>query len=702
MLIRQLNRVGEKTEKALKKLGLNNISDLVFYFPYRYEKYESCPKISSLKLDETINLKGTVEIIKNRRSFRSKMMLTEALISDDSGSLEVVWFNQPFIAKTLKPGDTISLAGKIKNQGGRLIMTSPIYEKINQTGENIHTASIVPVYSLTSSISQKQLRFLIHQSLKLIKNIPEYLPTEIIKSQKLLSLNETLQKIHFPKNQTDIDLAINRFKFSELFLFQLKSYLVKEKLSKKIALPIPGKISEIKKFIASLPYTLTPDQKKSAWEIIKDMQEKTPMSRLLQGDVGSGKTIVALLVAFNCIKNKKQVAFMAPTEVLAKQHYHTALKIFSSFNFKIALLTSKSKLSNFSLEKNKAKQIEQITKEADIVFGTHSLIQENIKFKNLALVVVDEQHLFGVNQRQEIINKNIDDNKGNTTPHFLSMTATPIPRSLALISVYGLNFSLISQKPQNRPEIITKVVEEAQSNRTYEFILNEINKGHQAFIICPLIDASDKLGAKSVKEEYEKLKKEIFPQIPMSILHGKMKSEEKDKVMEKFQNNEIKILISTSVVEVGIDVPNATVILIEGAERFGLAQLHQFRGRVGRSEIQSYCFLHLSEKPETKDNDWLIPNTKPSAITQRLEALQKYHDGLSLAKIDLKNRGSGNFYGTEQSGIMNFRFATLFDHEIINEANKEIKELTSKDPELKKHPDLLKKINSDIKKTHLE
>lgn len=702
MLIRQLNRVGEKTEKALKKLGLNNISDLVFYFPNRYEKYESCPKISALKLNETVNIKGQVELIKNRRSFRSRMMLTEALISDDSASLEVVWFNQPFIAKTLKPGDMVSLAGKIKNQGGRLIMTSPVYEKINGKQENIHTANIVPVYSLTSSISQKQLRFLIHQSLKLIKNIPEYLPEEIIKSQNLISLNETLQKIHFPKNQSDIDLAINRFKFSELFLFQLKSYLVKEKLSKKIALPVPGKISEIKKFIASLPYTLTPDQKKSAWEIIKDMQEKIPMSRLLQGDVGSGKTIVALLVAFNCIKNKKQVAFMAPTEVLAKQHYHTALKIFSSFNFKIALLTSKSRLSNFPLEKNKTKQIEQITKEADIVFGTHSLIQGNIKFKKLALVVVDEQHLFGVNQRQEIINKNMDDDKGKTTPHFLSMTATPIPRSLALISVYGLNFSLISQKPQNRPEIITKVVKEGQTKQMYEFIKTEVNKGHQAFIICPLIDVSDKLGAKSVKEEYEKLKKEVFPEIPMAILHGKMKSEEKDAIMEKFQNNEIKILISTSVVEVGIDIPNATIMLIEGAERFGLAQLHQFRGRVGRSEIQSYCFLHLSEKPETEENNWLLPNTKPSAITQRLEALQKYHDGLSLAKIDLKNRGSGNFYGTEQSGIMNFRFATLFDHEIIDEANKEIKKITSLDPNLEKHPNLLKKINSDIEKAHLE
>jgi len=689
MLIRQLNRVGEKTEKALKKLGLNTISDLLFYFPYRYEKYESCPKISEIKLNEAINIKGTIEIIKNQRSFHRKMMITEALVSDDSDSLEVIWFNQPFIGKTLKVGDRVSLAGKIVLSKGRLVMSSPTYEKISERQENIHTNNIVPVYSLTSSVSQKQLRFLIHQALQVVKTIPDYLPEEIIQRQNFLSLKETLQKIHFPKNENDINEAVRRFKFSELFLFQLKSYLIKERLNKKIAFKVPAKIPAMKEFINSLPFELTLDQKKTAWEIIKDMQLDTPMSRLLQGDVGSGKTIVAFLVAFNCFKNKKQVAFMAPTEVLAKQHFLSAQKFFESFNIKIGLITSKNKLSNFSLSSNKKNWTNDITQEADIVFGTHSLIQEKIKFKKLALVVVDEQHRFGVNQRQEIINKNIDDGEEKTTPHFLSMTATPIPRSLALISIYGLNFSLISQKPKNRPNIDTKIVTEGQSHKMYRFIQEEIDNGHQAFIICPLIDPSDKLGVKSVKEEFTKLQTEVFPQTKMAMLHGKMKSEEKSSIMEKFQNNEIKILISTSVIEVGIDVPNATVILIEGAERFGLAQLHQFRGRVGRSEIQSYCFLHVS------------PGVEGSAST-RLESLQKYNDGLSLAKIDLKNRGSGNFYGTEQSGVMNFRFATLFDHELINIAKQELKNITQKDSKLKKHPLLLKKIESDIEKTHLE
>lgn len=702
MLIRQLHRVGEKTEKALKKLGLNTISDLVFYFPYRYEKFEACPKIAQLKLNESITIRGTIEIIRNKRSWHRKINITEALVSDDSGSIEIIWFNQPFIAKALKVGDKVSLAGKVINNKGRLVMSSPTYEKISDQVENIHSNNIIPVYSLTSSISQKQLRSLIQQALKLIKTIPEYLPEELIKKYNFPSFKKTLEKIHFPKNDADIEEAVNRFKFSELFVFQLKSYLIKEKLNKKIAMPVPIKIPTMKKFIDSLPFTLTIDQKRAAWDIAKDMQINTPMSRLLQGDVGSGKTIVAFLVAFNCFKNNKQVAFMAPTEILAKQHYNTAIKFFAQFNIKIGMISSKTKMSNFPLSDNKKDWSNDITKNADIVFGTHSLIQEKIQFKKLALVIIDEQHLFGVNQRQEIINKNIDDNEGRTTPHFLSMTATPIPRSLALISVYGLNFSVIVKKPQNRPDIISKIIEEEQPKEMYQFIANEIEKGHQAFVVCPLIDPSDKLGAKSVKEEYEKLNTEIFPQFKTAMIHGKMKSEEKNSIMERFQKNEIQILISTSVIEVGIDVPNATVMLIEGAERFGLAQLHQFRGRVGRSEIQSYCFLHLSPKAENTENNWLQTSSNESPAVERLKSLQKHNDGLELAKIDLKNRGSGNFYGTQQSGVMNFRFATLFDHDLIDLAKNDIKEITAKDPELKNYPLLLKKIASDIEKAHLE
>lgn len=692
----QLNTVGPKTEKVLNKLGLETILDLVFYFPFRYEKYETCPTISKIKINEPIIIQGEINLINNKKSFKKRMFITEALISDETGSLEIVWFNQPFIGKTLKIGDKISLAGKIINNNGRLIMTSPVYEKINLDKKNIHTKNIVPIYSLTSSITQKQIRFLIHQSLQLIKKIPEYLPTSIIENQKLLDINQALLKIHFPENEKDINDAIKRFKFSELFEFQLKTYFIKKELEKKDANSLSIKISIIKKFISSLPFKLTNDQKKSAWAILKDTSQKTPMSRLLQGDVGSGKTIVAFIASLNCVKNKKQTAFMAPTEILAKQHYNTALNFFKNFNIKIGLISSKKQIANFELSQNKKNIISEITEKADIIFGTHSLIQEKIKFKNLSLVIIDEQHRFGVNQRQEIISKNIDDNKIKTTPHFLSMTATPIPRSLALISFYGLNFSFISEKPKNRKEIITKIIVPDKKTEMYNFIKEKIKEGEQAFIVCPLIDPSDNLGAKSVKEEYEKLKQEDFSNIEIAMLHGKMKSEEKEEIMKNFLGNKIKILISTSVIEVGVDVPNATIILIEGAERFGLAQLHQFRGRVGRSSLQSYCFLSLSENKKE------IININYNTSIERLNALQKYNDGLSLAKIDLKNRGSGNFYGTAQSGYMNFKFASLFDYEIIEQANNEIKKISEKDPQFKKHPLLLKKIQKNLNNTHLE
>ncbi len=695
----QLNKVGAKTEKTLNKLGLRTISDLVFYFPYRYEKYEDSTNLKDIKINQPINFKGEIILISNKRSFRKKMNITEALVSNDSGSLEIIWFNQPFIAKALKPGDQVSLAGKITLKQGRLIMISPIYEKISYQKSNIHTENIVPIYSLTKDITQKQIRFLIHQALSKIKTIPDYLPKETLKRRQLLSLEEAVSKIHFPTDYRDIELAINRLKFSELFIFQLKSYFVRQQLDKRIALPIPTKLPTIKKFINSLPYTLTNDQKKSAWTILKDISQNKPMSRILQGDVGSGKTIVALIAILNCVQNKKQAVLMAPTEILSKQHYQTTLELFKDFPFKVGLITSKKQMANFELTGLKKQWAQEISQKADIIIGTHSLIQEKIKFKKLSLVIVDEQHRFGVNQRQEIISKNIDDNNKETTPHFLSMTATPIPRTLALTSFSGLNFSIISEKPKNRQKIITKIIDSEQRNKMYTFIEQEIERGHQAFIVCPLIDPSDNFGAKSVKNEYEKLKSNYFPKIEMAILHGKMKTEKKEEIMKKFSDNKIKILISTSVIEVGIDIKNATIMLIEGAERFGLAQLHQFRGRIGRSELQSYCFLGLSEDQENilaKNS-----NNKKASLT-RLEALQKYQDGLSLAMIDLKNRGGGNFYGLEQSGSINFRYASLFDYEIIKKAEEEIEALTKNDPNLENQPQLLKKIQNSIEQTHLE
>ncbi len=696
----QLNKIGAKTVITLNKLDLKTILDLVFYFPNRYEKYEINSDFNSIKINQPIVVTGKIELINNKRSFKKRMNITEALITNDSGSLQIIWFNQPFITKTLKIGDEVSLAGKVMISNGRQMMVSPTYEKIFNNKKIIHTANIVPIYGLTDGLTQKQMRYFISEALEKISNLPEYLPKETIKKYNLLDIKSALQKIHFPKNEKDLNQAVYRFKFSELFIFRLKSYFVKHELDKKIAVSLPIKLSSIKKFINSLPFKLTDDQKKATWTILRDSEKKVPMSRLLQGDVGSGKTIVAIIAMFNCAKNKKQSAIMAPTEILAKQHYDTFRQFLKNYDFKIALLTSKNQITNFPLTKNKKNQTEEITKKADIIIGTHSLIQDKTKFRRLGLVVIDEQHRFGVNQRQEIINKNIDDNETKTTPHFLSMTATPIPRSLALMSFFGLDFSLISEKPKNRPETITKIITPEQKKSAYSFIIQEIKKGHQAFIICPTIDISDKLGVKSVKAEYQKLKNSEFKNIEISMLHGKMTGTEKETIMDKFRENKIKIMVATSVLEVGIDFPNATVILIEGAERFGLAQLHQFRGRVGRGDLPSYCFLNLSDTPD--ENSVLNKKINYSSGIERLQALQKYQDGLSLAKMDLKFRGSGDFYGTAQKGLINFKFASLFDYDIIDQVDTEIKKITESDPDLEKHSDLKRKIESGLNQAHLE
>ncbi|PKM91666.1 ATP-dependent DNA helicase RecG [Candidatus Falkowbacteria bacterium HGW-Falkowbacteria-1] len=699
--IKTLPKIGDKTEKKLEKMGIKTINDLIFHFPFRYEKYEFCENLGKIKINTAINLKVKIDLIRNKRSFRKKMTISEAIVSDDHGSLEVIWFNQPFISKTLKNGDMVSLAGKIMANNGRLIMASPIYEKINQYSEPIHTKGIVPIYNLTSGLTQKQLRFFIKKISPNFLKITEYLPKETLERQSLININLATEKIHFPKKDDDIEKASEYFKFLELFLFQLKSYFLKKELETKRAEKLEIKLNEIKKFILSLPFELTDDQKKSSWEILKDIEKNNPMSRLLQGDVGSGKTIVALIAILNCLLNKKQAIFMAPTEILATQHYKTALKLLEKYNFKIALLSSQKKESNFELLSKNKKDIQQIIcQQADLIIGTHSLISENIHFKNLSLVVIDEQHRFGVSQRQEILKKNLDDNKKETTPHFLSMTATPIPRSLSLVLFNGSKLSSIKTKPKNRLDIKTEIVSTERKNKMYEFINQEIKNGRQAFIICPLIEEIENSEIKSVKEEYQKLKKNIFPEIEMSILHGKMKATEKEQIMSDFLANKIKIIISTSVIEVGIDVPNATIMLIEGAERFGLAQLHQFRGRVGRGEYQSYCFLSLSETKN--DTPFFDKKINYSKSTSRLEALKKYQNGLDLAKIDLKNRGSGNIYGKIQSGFTNFKFASIFDYETIKKSRDEIELLSQSDPNFEKYPLLLKKITKNIEETHLE
>jgi len=605
------------------------------------------------------------------------MYLTEALISDESDTIKIIWFNQPFLTRTLKVGDRISLAGRVSENHGQLAMISPLYEKV-YSEDLIHTKGLVPNYHLTADLSQKQIRSLIKQVILFAKNVPDWLPSEIKKRLALLDLSAAIQKIHFPKNTNDVILAQKRLGFTELFLRQLKAQLIKRQLRSRRAPLIKFQKQATQDFVGSLPFTLTDAQKKAAWEILQDLEKTAPMSRLLEGDVGSGKTLVAVMAILNVALNKKQSALMVPTEILAEQHFKSLQKLLKNYNFQIELLT----------HSHKPKNIER----ADIIIGTQALIQETVKFNNLALVIVDEQHRFGVKQRQKLLDFNADNKKsGQETPHFLSMTATPIPRSLAL-AIYGdLDISLIDKMPANRKKIITKLITEEKRPAAYNFIRTQINNGHQAFVVCPLIDESDKLGVKSVKKEHERLDKEIFPELKVGLLHGKLKAKEKEAIMADFVAGKIQILVSTSVIEVGVDVPNATLMIIEGAERFGLATLHQFRGRVGRSNYQSYCFLFPSSEE--------LSNEK--TIT-RLEAMTKYSDGFSLAKIDLKLRGAGEIYGFYQSGFPELQIASLFDFDNIKKAQAEASALVTSDPDLKKYPLLKSKLGEWEDKIHLE
>ncbi|MFA5023973.1 MAG: ATP-dependent DNA helicase RecG [Patescibacteria group bacterium] len=677
--IEELYRVGKTTSKILKKLGLGTVQDLLFYFPFRYDDFSKSLPIADLQAGTNANVIGTVELIQNKRSWKKKMYLTEALISDESETLKVIWFNQPFLTRTIKVGDKISLAGRVSDTNGQLTMISPHYEKI-YSPDLIHTQGLVPNYHLTAALTQKQLRFLVKEVINLSDKLEDWLPKETKKRLDLLNLSEALKKIHFPKTAADILAAQQRLGFGELFLRQLKARLLKQQRKTRRAPALKFQLKTTQEFVARLPFKLTPAQKKSAWEILQDLEKPVPMNRLLEGDVGSGKTLVAILALLNTALNKKTAVFMAPTEILAEQHFATVTKFLAPYNFKISLLTASKKSATY--------------KNSDIIIGTHALIQKNINFNNLALVIVDEQHRFGVSQRQKLASPELSEKSSALTaltPHFLSMTATPIPRSLAL-AIYGdLDLSIINELPVGRQKIITKIVTEEKRVAAYDFIRAQIKAGRQAFVICPLIDESDTLGLKSVKVEYEKLDREIFPELKVGLLHGRLKAKDKEKIMADFLANKLNIIISTSVIEVGVDVPNATIILIEGAERFGLAQLHQFRGRVGRSAHQSYCFLFPSSEE--------ITNPKTIA---RLEALTKYHDGFSLAKIDLKLRGAGELYGLSQSGFPELQIASLFDYELIKKAAAEADALIASDPNLKKYPLLKNKLSEWEDKVHLE
>lgn len=677
--INQLSRVGKVTADQFKKLGLKTAGDLLFYLPFRYDDFADTKMIADLKSGDLANITGTIDLIQNKRSARRKMQITEALVSDDSGYLKVIWFNQPFLTRTLQIGDEVSLAGKVSDSYGQVQMVSPNYERVTMA-DILHTKGLIPNYHSTNSLSQKQIRSCIKQVISLSEKVEDWLPENLRRNLNLIELKNALVKIHSPKELNDIKNATRRLAFTELFLRQLKSQSIKRSLKNLKADAIPFNEEVTRSFVAGLNFPLTNAQKKSAWEVLRDLKKTTPMSRLLEGDVGSGKTMVAIMALLNVALAGRQGALMVPTEILAEQHFKTISRYLYKYDIKLALLTSHRKEVNFELGKGK------LIDEADILIGTHALIQSKVKIPRLSLAIVDEQHRFGVKQRHAIIG---DEQK--IVPHFLSMTATPIPRSMAL-AIYGdLDLSLIDELPSGRLPIKTSLVNDKNRAATYESIRREIKNGRQAFVICPLIEESDKLGVKAAESEFLKLQKEIFPEFKVGLLHGKMKPKDKEETMEKFVKNEIQILVATSVIEVGVDVPNATIMIIEGAERFGLAQLHQFRGRIGRSKMASYCYLI-----PTQEN---ISNPK---TLERLEALTKHNDGLELSKIDLKLRGAGDLYGTLQSGFDELQISALFDLETIKKARDEAAKIINSDPEFKKHPAIKMKLGEWEKKTHLE
>lgn len=698
--IEKVPRITAPYQKRLGKLGIKTVRDLFFHFPHRYEDFSNIINITDLRLNETACVCGKILEIKNRRTPKKWMMLTEAILQDKTGAIKIVWFNQPYLVKNIKPGSNVYLAGKVLLKEGGAYLSNPVYERFrDQTSALVHTGRIIPIYPETERLSSRWLRYILKLLLiKLGNQIPETLPQEIIKKHDLLPIQKAIQEIHFPNSENLAKKARQRFSFEQLFLLQLFVLKEKVKISKQKGIIIPFNLAITKDFVKSLPFKLTNAQRKCSFQILKDTEKPRPMSRLLQGDVGSGKTIVATIAALNTIKAGYQVAFMAPTEILANQHFKNISQILKNFDVKIGLLTSKEQktFSNAKTTKISKKEILQQlkNKEIDFLIGTHALIQKSVKFANLALVILDEQHRFGTEQRAQLEQQRI-------TPHLLSMTATPIPRTLAL-TIYGnLDLCLIDEMPKGRKKIITKIVSPKNRKQAYDFIRKQVKEKKQVFVICPRIEQTENNDlnivseqalswseAKAVKQEYAKLSKEIFPDLKIKVLHGKMKSEEKEIIMKDFKNKKIDILISTSVVEVGIDIPNATVMMIEGTERFGLSQLHQFRGRVGRSEHQSYCFLFTDSFAEK--------------TRQRLRALISCENGFELAEKDLQIRGPGDFLGKRQSGIPDLAMASLKNIRLVIKTRNAALKILAKDSELKKYPVLKDRLKEFGKRIHLE
>lgn len=663
--------VGPESAKKLAKLGVFTVYDLLTYWPRRYDDYSEVVTINDMK-PGAVTIKGTVESLKTKR-VRRGMHLTEAVIRDDTSAVRVVWFNQPYREKYFKDGKEYYFSGLYDYSFNKYIMQNPSVEEAKDFTKN--TARIVPIYQQTRGLDSKDIRKFIAEITNLFADLPETLPKQAIEDNDLITFAEAARQLHWPESQESLVVARKRVGFEEIFAYVLAGQLNKKQSESEHALKIIFDKKFADEYIKALPFELTPAQKVSAWDILKDVDSERPMNRLLEGDVGSGKTVVAAFAAYVAAKQGIQTAFMAPTELLVRQHAQTLADLLEGLGITVALLTAAVK----------GKPKEEIKKqlangEIDIVIGTHALLQESVHFKRLGLVVVDEQHRFGVKQRQKLVDK------AYKIPHILSMTATPIPRSLAL-TVYGeLDISIINQKPKDRLPIETLIWSPNSRDQLQQIIDDEIIKGRQVFVVCPLIDDSENSEKKSVTAEVMRLKKGPFKHRRIETLHGKMKDEDKAEVMQRFAAGEADILVSTTVIEVGIDIPNASVMLIEGADQFGLAQLHQLRGRVGRGAHQGFCYL--------------VPSTseKPS---KRLRAMETTNDGFKLAEMDLELRGPGAIYGSRQHGQLDLRIANITDTHLIKAAKDSAVTFIESDDKLSNYPELETRVQKSLSLTYL-
>ena len=714
-------RLDTNQKKALKKLGLFSVADLLFYFPTRYSDLSTVKKIAELFPGEMATVYGKVSKLKTKKAFRSHMPLGEGEIEDLSGKIKIIWFNQAYLAKMIKNGESVKLTGKVTSGKGGIYLANPELEKMPnmpidshdtlfQKEGSVSQGLTYPIYAETRGITSK---WFYHTILKIfqektLSGLEDYIPKDIVQKYSLPTLKTALVWIHTPKNLKDAESARKRFAFEEVFCIQLERQHDKYEYRKNKSFQIKKEEKLVKDFLARFPFTPTNSQTKSIQTILEDMGKNFPMSRLLEGDVGSGKTAVAATASYVVVKERPlgqnfgnlQVAYMAPTEILATQHFESFIEYFKHLPVNIGLIT-RSGCRKFPSKTvgpqgvgvnwtniSRAQLLKWVANgEIPILIGTHALIQKSVKFKHLAFVVIDEQHRFGTMQRQKLARKD------GIAPHLLSMTATPIPRTLAL-TIYGdLDLSLLDEMPSGRKQIITEIITPNKRDETYEKVREELKGGRQLYVICPRIFEPDPekelaLNVKSAVAEAKRLKKEVFSEYEIGVLHSKMSKEKKEKMMQDFTEGRVHILCATSVVEVGVNVPNATVIIIEGAERFCFAQLHQLRGRVIRSTHQAYCYVFADAKTEK--------------TIERLKALKTAKNGFELAELDLTLRGAGELSGTKQWGITDLGMEAIKNIKMVEAARAEAIRLIAEDPELSSYPLLKQKVHEKAGEFHFE